>query len=154
MVFMQRLLEIVERDEKLKEIVAKFRLGDISGGKEEFADDLPLVYSTIATNPIVSKRNMFSSSDNKFPGQEIIYEFWIVIICMGDTPIETQKKLYEIQDLVLDRLHGNKQLRDKDGSNPLCVSSDIFTQKRYEKMRGENVEAMTIRVRPTTYTAR
>ncbi len=45
----------------------------------------------------------------------------------------------------------NIQLRDSDGKDNLCATSEVFTQKRLETNRGKLVEAMTIRIRPTIF---
>ena len=147
--FTTRIKSLLENNKRLKGIVAEWRLGD--NAEIEFANAYPLVFVTNATQTEVSRKTITSSDYRKLPGQERVLEFWIIIVCRKETPLETQKEISKIQDIIIDILEDNIQLRKKDGSDPLCALAEILLQKRYEKLRGELTEAITIRFRPIIY---
>ena len=151
-IFTKRLLSILESDSRLG-IIRQFRLGDVSTNPLH-TDKYPLIYTTTATNPVVSKKSLYSSDYKKLPGQEVELEFWVIIICRGQSPKAVQSQLFELESIVTDILEENVQLRNTKGKDPLCAESDIYTQKRLEKSRGDVVESMTVRVRPILYTER
>ena len=153
--FTKRILALLQDNEKLKSIVSDWKLSRVgSEGDVTYANSYPLIYVTPAPNPLVSKKTIASSDYRKIPGQERVLEFWAVIICSEATPEETQETIFEIEGIVTEILENNAQLRKPDGKDALCASADIFTQKRHEKFRGEIVEAMTVRIRPTIYVLR
>ena len=151
--FLERILDILKNDTDIKAKVSEFRLGDLGDNKdsEKNARSYPLVYVTTATNPVVTKKSRYSQGDtNKLPGQVIEYEFWAIIVTDGATPAQAQTQLYKITSLVENSLENNIRLRDPaSGDDPLCITTDIFPQRRLEKYRGHLVEAMTVRIRPT-----
>ena len=151
-VFINRILEVLQAEPKLKEKISEFRFGDAGDNKDKEinANSYPLCYITTATNPEVSRVAITSAkSVNSLPSESRELEFWIIIATTGATPADTQKSLYELVNLTCDTLEKNIQLREPlDDDDPLCSTSKIFTQRRLEKMRGTLVESLTIRLRP------
>ena len=153
--FITRIYDILKADKKLNGIIEEFRIGDHgSEGDEKYADSYPLLYVTTATQPVVSKKTFTSSSINRLPGKQIELEYWAVVIVEEATPVDAQMLLYDIEKIILDNLENNVRLTKKNGTDPLCMITDVFTQRRHEKSRGSLIEAMTIRIRPTVFQVR
>ena len=109
---------------------------------------------TTAANPEVERKAITPAGLDTLPAQKIVYEFWAIIVADGPTPAEAQKTLYRLSDMATAIFARNIRLVDSEGKNPLCATSDIFTQRRHEKFRGGLIEAMTIRIRPTVFVSR
>ena len=139
----QKILHILQNDYDLRSQIKEFRFGE--QGSELTANNYPLCYVTLATNPEVSRDDITSSlAVDELPTQIREYEFWVIIIVGNlSTPEKTQKKLYDITDLVQSILSKNVKL---DG---LCRTLKLYTQRRLESRKGTLLEAMTIRVRTT-----
>ena len=154
-VFINRILEILQADPKLKEKISEFRFGDVGDNKDKEinANSYPLCYVTTATNPDVSRKSIFAQGNpSKISGQKRELEFWAIIVVQEATPEATQKKLYRLTNMAEGILEQNQQLYNPTSqSDRLCSTCDVFTQKRFETYRGKLIEAMTIRIRPTIF---
>ena len=156
-IFIQRILNILQSNKNFADKISEFRFGDIGDNKDKIlnANSYPLCFVTTATNPEVSRDSIFPQGNvSLLAGQKIVLEFWIIVIVGDGEPQQTQKTLYSLTNDILDIMSNNIQLRDSDGNDRLCATSEVFTQKRLETNRGKLVEAMTIRIRPTIFVSR
>ncbi len=150
-VVIQRILDILQANENFASKISEFRFGQ--EGSDRAGNSLPLCYVTTAVNPEVD-RQIFSPapSTSQLPGEKRTYEYWVVIIAGGSAdPQAAQKALYDLTHDALGVLERNVQLRDSEGADPLCATSQIYTQGRMESYQGTSIEAMTIRVRPIMF---
>ncbi len=148
----QRILDILQADTEFAEKIAEFRFGDLPQVPD--GTNFPLCFISTAQTPEISRTIITPQSNvNLLPGQRIKLEFWVIIVVTKQsTPGDVQHELYELSAMVQNILAKNNQLRDTAGENPLCMTSEIFTQGRLEQKKGQLLEAMTIRVRPTIVT--
>ena len=152
--YVTRILDILKKNKKLAGMVSEFRFGDMGDNKDKLinANSYPLIYVTTAASPEVLRQDIHPQGNvNKLPTQKIILEFWVIIIASGADAEATQHELYQITNQVTHILARNQQLRNTAGHDNLCSVAEIFTQKRHETYRGKLVEAMTVRIRPTTF---
>lgn len=151
-VFLTRILSILKAA-KIKEI-DQLRFGDFAGGKEagmdvgQIGQSYPLVYVTTASQLEVS-RTIAGPSENPMiqPPENVVLEFWVVVVVNEGDLITTQKTLSKLTNKIVKVLRKNAQLRTAQKGDPLCRSSEIMVQKRHEKSRGALAEGMTIRIR-------
>lgn len=148
--FVERIIEILKANADFAEKVSEFRVGDLPG--KETGNSYPLVYATTPPNPEVS-RKIVEANDNpsRLPGEEVVLEFWCVIVVDGADPSEIQKNVYSLAYDAQKILEKNLQLLDSSSQNRLCATSRIYVQGRLEYLRGNVVEAAVLRVRPTVY---
>ena len=152
--YVTRILDTLKKNKKLSDTISEFRFGDLGDNKDKLinATSYPLIYVTTAAAPEVSRQDVYPQGNvNRLPTQKIILEFWVIIVVSGGDPESTQNELYQITNKVTNILARNQQLRNSVGHDQLCSVAEIFTQKRHEVHRGKLVEAMTVRVRPTTF---
>ena len=144
----QRIHDILKSNYEFNHEIKEFRFGEL-GNNPITADRYPLCYVTIATNPEVSRDDIsVSPTIDELPVQLRVLEFWIIIVAGNlATPEKTQRKLYELTSKVQEIMRKNIRLKDLDGTDPLCQSMQIYTQRRFEQHKGSLLEAMTIRIR-------
>ena len=144
-------MEILKNDHDFAEQISEFRFGDI--GQDGYGNNFPLCYTSMPSNPLMYKQVYFPAySNNTVPGYKWEHEFWAVIIVAEGTPEAAQERIYQLGHLAQKILSQNVQLRDKDGTDPLCSNSTVILQRRMESHRGDLVESMTVRVRTINFT--
>ena len=112
----------------------------------------PLCYVTTAANPEVSRETITAGGLDTLPGQKVTLEYWVVLVANASSPSAVQEEIYGLSGLAHDALASNIRLTDpNDGTDPLCATCGVMTQRRFETHRGRLVEAMTVRVRPVIY---
>ena len=144
-----RIEKILKADQDFDDNIKEFQTGDWGSGGEINAQAFPLCRITTATSPEVSRTMISPAPDaNTLPGQQIITEYWIIIAATGAIPYLAQRKVYGLVQAAERILSRNVRLLDPStDDDPLCVSSEISHQNRYEQHKGKLLEAMVIRLR-------
>ena len=153
--FKQRILDILKNDHDFAEQIRIFRFGDFGTDpdKQVASTAYPLCYVSMPSNPVMYRHNYFPATHvNTVPGQKWEQEFWAVIVVYEGTPERAQRKLDQLTHQAQKVLSQNVQLRDKDGENPLCTTSSIMLQRRFDTTTGDLMDGMTVRVRTINYT--
>ncbi len=146
----QRILDILQADTELSKIIAEFRFGDLPQIQD--GTKFPLCFVTPAKSPEISRTAETPQADvDKLPAQRIKLEFWVVVLVTHQSlPSKVQRTLYDYTEMIQNIIARNKQLKNpKNNNDPLCITSETFVQGRLENKKGQLIEAMTIRVRPT-----
>lgn len=151
--FVRRIIDTLKRNTEFDKLLGEpIRYGDIS--EETYGNAFPVCFVTTARTPEISRNPMTPFADeNTRAVERRELEFWVVLIVNESDPAESQKVLYDLTERVQKILVANRRLTDEDGDDPLCGSSQIYVQGRLERLRGRPVEAMTVRLRCTIYSA-
>ena len=142
-VYIEKIYELLRKDITMEKLIRTWQKGEVGNNDEINAEAFPLCRVTTATSPEI-ERVMVSQSDTPadLPPQTIEIELWIIIAAHGGTPYAAQKKVYGIVQNV------ERVLRENITLEGLAISSKIFHQRRYETYKGQNLDAMVIRMRP------
>ena len=144
-------MDILKNNHDFSKEIGEFRFGDI--GQDGYGNNFPLCFTSMPNNPIMSKQVYYPAHTvNSVPGYKWEQEYWAVIVVAEGTPELAQARIYQLGHLAQWVLSQNVQLRDKDGTDPLCTNSSCMLQRRMESLKGDLVESMTVRVRPTNFT--
>ena len=149
-----RIIDILKANSVLSEKIREFRFGDAGDTAEKSVVGrmYPLCYVTTAANPEVSRETITAGGLDTLPGQKVTLEYWVVLVANASSPPAVQEEIYGLSGLAHDALASNIRLTDpNDGTDPLCATCGVMTQRRFETHRGRLVEAMTVRVRPVIY---
>ena len=149
-----RIIDILKANSVLSEKIREFRFGDTGDTAEKSVVGrmYPLCYVTTAANPEVSRETITAGGLDTLPGQKVTLEYWVVLVANASSPLEAQVEIYSLAGLAQNVLASNiRLLNPADGTDPLCATSSVMTQRRFETHRGRLVEAMTVRVRPVIY---
>ena len=149
-----RIIDILKANSVLSEKIREFRFGDAGDTAEKSVVGrmYPLCYVTTAANPEVSRETVTAGGLDTLPGQKVTLEYWVVLVANASSPPAVQEEIYGLSGLAHDALASNIRLTDpNDGTDPLCATCGVMTQRRFETHRGRLVEAMTVRVRPVIY---
>ena len=159
----QRILDILRDDTELKGLIAEWRFGELP--EEYNANSYPACYVTTSQRPELSRRKLGPSPAlGKMPPQEIITEYWIVLVSSKATPADVQSEVYELTHKVTKILADNMQFRrarrlakpDEEGDpdeqiDPKCASIEIDSIRRLTSQRGQMVDGMTVIIHAKTY---
>lgn len=145
-----RIIAILRNDATLKTLVADWRFGELP--EQHHGNIYPIVYVTTANSPEVQRKDLSPTQDDKFAIQQIITEYYIIIVGSPKiTPEQAQRQVYNIRQNVVDVLSDNWPLKNTDGTGAISDYTQIHSQPRLTMLNGHIVAAHTIMVRVTTH---